>query len=99
VQYLRTVWESFLNLFPAAYVLLYDWGGKGNMTKSIVCTYPDFRELPRGVKQMLVASEDWFFGEVQTSSLKINGREVGNRHLWETPQKQFSANGYAAFSA
>jgi len=69
------------------------------MTKSIVCTYPDFRELPRGVKQMLVASEDWFFGEVQTSFLKTNGREAANRNLVVPPQKQFSANGYAAFSA
>ena len=81
------------------YVLLYDWGGKGNMTKSIVCTYPDFRELPRGVKQMLVASEDWFFGEVQTSFLKRDGGEAANRNLLLPPQKQFSAKGYAAFSA
>jgi hypothetical protein len=88
-----------LNLFLAAYVLLSDWGGKGNMTKSIVCTYPDFRELPRGVKQMLVASEDWFFGEVQTSFLKRDGRDGANRNLALPPQKQFSANGYAAFSA
>ena len=68
------------------------------MTKSIVCTYPDFRALPRGVKQMLVASEDWYFGEVQTSFLKRDGIKAAN-NLVVPPQKQFSANGYAAFSA
>jgi len=69
------------------------------MLKTIVCTYPDFRTLPKGLKQLLVASENLFFSEVQTSSVKTGGREAGNRQLWLPPQKQFSANGYAAFSA
>ncbi|HEY3761077.1 MAG TPA: hypothetical protein VGN23_04965 [Verrucomicrobiae bacterium] len=32
--------------------------------KSIVITYPDFRELPKGVRQLLVLSETLFFEEV-----------------------------------
>jgi hypothetical protein len=32
--------------------------------KSIMMTYPDFIRLPRGIKQMLVASESLFFAEV-----------------------------------
>jgi hypothetical protein len=31
--------------------------------KSIMMTYPDFIRLPRGIKQMLVASESFFFAE------------------------------------
>jgi hypothetical protein len=33
--------------------------------KSIVVTYPDFQTLPKGVKKMLVASEEFFFGEAR----------------------------------
>ena len=57
------------------------------MLKSIVCTYPDFRALPKGLKQMLLASEDLFFNEVQTASVKTDGLEAGNKHLWQPPQK------------
>jgi hypothetical protein len=31
------------------------------ITKSIMVTYPDFQALPKGVKQMLLASESHFF--------------------------------------
>jgi hypothetical protein len=31
--------------------------------KSIMITYPDFRELPKGIRQMLVVSETFFFEE------------------------------------
>jgi hypothetical protein len=31
--------------------------------KSIMMTYPNFRTLPKGVKQMLLASESFFFEE------------------------------------
>lgn len=34
-------------------------------TKSIMVTYPDFQALPKGVKRMLLASEDFYFGEVR----------------------------------
>jgi hypothetical protein len=69
------------------------------MLKSIVCTYPDFRALPKGLKQMLVASENLFFSEVQTSSLKWDRRDAANKPSWQPPQKQFAMGGHAAFSA
>jgi hypothetical protein len=59
------------------------------MNKSIVCTYPDFRTLPKGLKQMLVVSENLFFDEVHTASVKTDGLEAGNRHLWQPPLKPF----------
>lgn len=34
--------------------------------KSIAFTYPGFRDLPRGIKQMLVTSENVFFENVRT---------------------------------
>lgn len=33
--------------------------------KSIITTYPDFPSLPKGLKRMLLASEDLFFGEAK----------------------------------
>jgi hypothetical protein len=56
--------------------------------------------LPKGVKQMLLASEDIYFSEVDTSFFtKAASRETGTKVLQQTPQKQFTENGYAAFSA
>jgi len=36
--------------------------------KSIMVTYPDFRKLPKGLKQLLVASESFFFDEMTTAA-------------------------------
>lgn len=36
--------------------------------KSIITNYPDFHSLPRGVKMMLLASEDHFFNEVKSQA-------------------------------
>ena len=33
--------------------------------KSVTATYPGFHGLPRGVKQMLLFSENYFFGEAR----------------------------------
>lgn len=33
--------------------------------KSIMATYPDFQALPKGVKQMLLASETFFFDQTK----------------------------------
>lgn len=35
--------------------------------KSIMITYPNFRALPKGVKQMLLASESFFFEEMSAA--------------------------------
>jgi hypothetical protein len=42
--------------------------------KSIVTTYPDFQMLPKGVKQLLVASETFFFQDSTPSSPVITGQ-------------------------
>jgi hypothetical protein len=57
------------------------------MLKSIVCTYPDFRTLPKGLKQMLVISENLFFSEIQASCLKTDERRKSQ--LWHMPQQSF----------
>ena len=33
--------------------------------KSIMMTYPEFRALPKGLKQLLLASESFFFDETE----------------------------------
>ena len=44
--------------------------------KSIMITYPDFQSLPRGIKIMLLTSEDFFFGEDKSVSVKINIKPI-----------------------
>jgi hypothetical protein len=36
--------------------------------KSIMMTYPDFAALPKGLKQMLLASESFFFNETKAQT-------------------------------
>lgn len=73
--------------------------------KSIVCTYPDFRELPKAIKQMLVVSETLFFEDAFSPAENAGNhsrQETANRrngYLWLPPQKQFATTGYAAFAA
>lgn len=42
--------------------------------KSILITYPNFQALPKGVKQMLLASESFFFN--QPSAAPKRGKEI-----------------------
>jgi hypothetical protein len=63
------------------------------MLKSIVCTYPDFRTLPKGLKQMLVASENLFFNEVTGPALQSASREVYSDRSWQASTQRFDARG------
>jgi hypothetical protein len=40
--------------------------------KTIILTYPGFQSLPKGLKQMLVASESFFFGEAKSVATNAN---------------------------
>lgn len=61
--------------------------------KSIITTYPDFQALPKGLKKMLLASENFFFYEVKPTpaepqrsqfSSKVAGqRKTRTLRLWE----------------
>jgi len=64
------------------------------MLKSIVCTYPGFRELPKGIKQMLVVSEDLFFEEAQSSSWKWDAHDAESNREWAMSQKPLFANSH-----
>lgn len=61
------------------------------MLKSIVCTYPDFRGLPKGLKQMLVASENLFFDEAGGGAAQPASNETshGRRRYWRPPARRF----------
>ncbi|MGD0744695.1 MAG: hypothetical protein ABSA45_06030 [Verrucomicrobiota bacterium] len=43
--------------------------------RTIILTYPGYRHLPRGIKQMLVASEDFYFDESGVAATKMNRRK------------------------
>jgi hypothetical protein len=84
--------KIFLNLFPGLMRLIKRWGGKAKMLKSIVCTYPDFRMLPKGLKQMLVASENLFFNEVSGPAPMSPSRNVENNRYWQPPANRFDSD-------
>lgn len=65
------------------------------MNKSIVCTYPDFRELPKGLKQLLVVSETLFFEELHSASSLDYDHEVKS---WTPVRRPFAMNGKAALA-
>lgn len=65
--------------------------------KSIVFTYPDFRELPKGLKQMLVVSETLFFEEIQTMPLMIESHHTEIKQWWRPSQRQFAMDDRAIF--
>ena len=69
------------------------------MLKSIVCTYPDLRTLPKGLKQMLVVSENLFFEEHTASAEAVREPAISRVSWWQPPQMQFSRNGCAVFNA
>ena len=41
--------------------------------KTIISTYPGFQSLPKGVKQMLVATESFYYTETNRVALKVDG--------------------------
>jgi hypothetical protein len=63
------------------------------MLKSIVCTYPDFRTLPKGLKQMLVASENIFFNEVTGPAPQSASRDVNSDRFWQPSADRYQARG------
>jgi hypothetical protein len=69
------------------------------MMKSIVCTYPDFRELPKSIRQMLVVSETEFFEEAHLPQEKENNRDVFRGQWWTPGQTPFAMRGQAAVHA
>jgi hypothetical protein len=40
--------------------------------RTIILTYPGYQSLPRGIKQMLVASENFYFDEIGTVAAGAN---------------------------
>jgi len=53
--------------------------------KTIVLTYPGFQSLPKGIKQLLVASESHFFGEATPAVARaIINRPAGEKNWLQT---------------
>lgn len=51
--------------------------------KTIIVTYPDFQGLPRGLKQLLVASESFFFENIKPSTATVRRTD---RPVWMAPK-------------
>jgi hypothetical protein len=73
--------------------------------KPIMIVYPGFQTLPKGLKQLLVESESFFFEEETTffrrdpksvTSLRVNNHLVGGRQLSKSWKNQaFSRNSFS----
>jgi len=53
--------------------------------KTIILTYPGFQSLPKGLKQMLVASEAFFFGEVRSAAANANAVKPKDAKIAQSP--------------
>jgi len=51
--------------------------------RTIVLTYPGFASLPRGIKQMLVASEQFYFDEARPAS-RAGGTRTRAENFWSS---------------
>jgi hypothetical protein len=44
--------------------------------RTIILTYPGYQSLPRGIKQMLVASENFYFDESKSAALNRKSKDA-----------------------
>lgn len=63
--------------------------------RSIMTTYPDFMALPRGIKKLLLASENYFFDEAKAPSRASASLEfsTGRDRLRNQTRNQTPASG------
>lgn len=47
-----------------------------HINKLIISSYPKFRDLPKGVQRMLLASETFFFGETPAQPVRHAAQNV-----------------------
>jgi hypothetical protein len=54
--------------------------------KTIILTYPGFQALPKGVRQLLVATESFYYGETSVAAQKSNDNkpDLGAIHDFPT---------------
>lgn len=69
--------------------------------KSIILTYPSYQTLPRGIKQMLVATENDFFSQAiparsNTLLVKTPGLPISASRTAQTFNGRFGAKAQAA---
>lgn len=63
--------------------------------RTIVLTYPGYQSLPKGIKQMLVASENFYFDEIKSAPAKADADRVINERIvtfsgWGIPWKAYA---------
>jgi hypothetical protein len=61
------------------------WRNERKSMKSIMATYPGFQTLPRGVKRLLLTSENFFFNDATPPLTKTGGATPVHLHPWMPP--------------
>lgn len=66
--------------------------------KTILATYPGFQALPKGIKQLLVASESFFFQDAMSLSAATVADDLINGREW-CPSNPLLTDGYGLYEA
>lgn len=54
--------------------------------RTIILTYPGYPSLPRGIKQLLVASENFYFDEIGTPAAGVNRNRPKDAKIGQFPR-------------
>jgi hypothetical protein len=61
------IWRTIVTVWLLMRLMFQLYKGK---MRTIILTYPGFQSLPKGIKQMLIASENFYFEEVGSTAAK-----------------------------
>jgi len=67
--------------------------------RTIMMSYPRFRSLPKGVRRMLVMSEQHFFDELTNDTLKRASRAAEKQRIQATVRQRDSSHLYNEWGA
>jgi hypothetical protein len=63
--------------------------------RTIILTYPGYQSLPRGIKQMLVASENFYFAEFKSAA---TNRKPKDAKIAQSPATKSFGNPLAIYA-
>ena len=53
--------------------------------RTIILTYPGYQSLPQGIKQMLVASENFYFDEIGATEVNVKNGKLKDAKIAQFP--------------
>ncbi|HKW28530.1 MAG TPA: hypothetical protein VJT54_04280 [Verrucomicrobiae bacterium] len=66
--------------------------------RTIILTYPGYQSLPRGIKQMLLASESFYFDEPRPAATDINNCKPADAKIAQFPATTSFGNPLAEYA-